>query len=105
MVPQSVIKYILASISVALDHLHRKKIIYRNLNPTNVMIRNSGYLVLTDFSCAKDLGENGRTNSVVGVPYYMAPEVIQQKEYTYSADIWSIGVLLYELMSGSLPFG
>ena len=56
MVPQSVIKYILASISVALDHLHNKKIIYRNLNPTNIMIRNSGYLVLTDFSCAKDLG-------------------------------------------------
>ena len=72
-VPQSVIKYILASIAATIDYLHSKKIIYRNLNPSNLIIKTNGYLVLTDFSCAKVLNQSGRTNSLVGVPYYIAP--------------------------------
>jgi serine/threonine protein kinase len=105
MMPQSVIKYVLASIAVVLQHLHDKNIIYRNINPSNIIIRNTGYVVITDFSCAKVLDENGRTSTVAGVPYYMAPEVIEQQEYSYTADVWSMGVVLYEMMSGSLPFG
>lgn len=78
MIPQSVVKYILVSVAVFLDHLHSKNIIYRNLNPSNIIMKNNGYLVMTDFSCAKKLNQNGRTNTVAGVPYYMAPEVVRQ---------------------------
>ena len=77
-VPESIIKYTLASISVALNHLHSQHIIYRNLNPANLIIRNRGHLVLTDLSSAKRLGSTGKTNTIAGVPYYMAPEVISQ---------------------------
>jgi len=73
MIPQSIIKYIFASVVLFLDHLHSKNIVYRNLNPSNILIKNSGYLVMTDFSCAKRLEPLGRTNTVAGVPYYMAP--------------------------------
>lgn len=104
-VPQSVIKYIIASIAAALDYLHKRRVIYRNLNPSNITIKNSGFIVMTDFSCAKELNQNMRTSTVTGVPYYMAPEVIQQKDYTFNADVWSMGVVLYEMMSGCLPFG
>lgn len=54
-VPQSIIKYFLASIATALDYLHSQRIIYRNLNPSNIIIKHSGHLVLTDFSCSKRL--------------------------------------------------
>jgi serine/threonine protein kinase len=105
MIPQSIIKYILASVCLFLDHLHSKNIVYRNLNPSNIMIKNSGYLIMTDFSCSKQLEPYGKTNTVAGVPYYMAPEVIRQEEYGLNVDMWSMGVVLYEMMSGSLPFG
>lgn len=102
--PQSLQKYFLASMAAALDYLHTNRVIYRNLNPSNIMIKSSGHLVLTDFSCSKRVA-SGRTSSLAGVPYYMAPEVIQRKDYTFSSDVWSMGIVLYEMMSGSLPFG
>ena len=71
--PQSIVKYIIASIATALNYLHSNKIIYRNLNPSNILIKTNGHIVLTDFSCSKVLGELGRTSSVCGIPYYMAP--------------------------------
>ena len=95
MIPQSIIKYILASIANFLDHLHSKHIIYRNLNPFNIIIKSNGFLIMTDFSCAKQLESHGRTNTVAGVPYYMAPEVVKQEEYGLNADLWSMGVVLY----------
>ena len=104
-VPESIIKYTLASIAVALSSLHSQHIIYRNLNPANTIIRSRGCLVLTDFSSAKKLDSAGKTSTIAGVPYYMAPEVIKQEQYTYNADVWSMGAVLYELMSGSVPFG
>ena len=54
-VPQSIIKYLLASLAKVLQDLHSKKIVYRNLNPSNIMVRDTGHIVLTDFSCAKVL--------------------------------------------------
>lgn len=105
MIPQAIIKYVLASITIFLDHLHQKNIVYRNLNPSNIMIKNTGFLVFTDFSCAKQLEPYQRTNTVIGVPYYMAPEVIRQEDYSLNVDLWSMGAVLFEMISGSLPFG
>ena len=60
--------------------------------------------MLIDFSCAKRLEAN-RTSTLIGTPFYMAPEVIKQEEYSYNVDIWSLGVIFYEMLTGILPFG
>lgn len=64
-----------------------------------------GNIVITDFSCARRLGNEGKTNTIVGIPYYMAPEMINNTEYTYTVDIWSLGIVFYELLTCTVPFG
>ena len=71
------------------------------------MLGVDGYLSLIDFGTAKRLTiENRyRTHTVIGTPHYMAPEIIQGKGYGMASDWWSIGILLYELRTGKLPYG
>lgn len=71
------------------------------------MIGLDGYLKLVDLSSAKKVTINSgyKTKTIVGTPHYMAPEVLQGKGYSYSSDIWSIGVLMYELLYAKFPFG
>jgi cGMP-dependent protein kinase 1 len=64
-----------------------------------------GYMKLIDMGTAKFLkGKGGRTFTIIGTPHYMAPEIITGKGYSYSVDLWSIGVCLYEFMCGGVPF-
>jgi cGMP-dependent protein kinase len=83
--------------------LSERNIVHRDLKPENVMIDEMGYPKLIDFGTAKVV--EGRTFTIVGTPHYMAPEVISGKGYRLSADIWSIGIMLYEFMCGGVPFG
>lgn len=92
------------SLFLALQSLHQRKTLYRDLKPENSLVDQQGYLKLIDFGCAKKLGPEGVTYSVVGTPHYMSPEVILGRGYSYPADIWSIGVCLYEFLCGPLPF-
>jgi cGMP-dependent protein kinase len=96
-------KFYIASLAIALEHLHERSIVYRDLKPENVLVDPQGYIKVVDFGTAKII--QGRTYTVVGTPHYMAPEVILGKGYDYSADFWTLGVMLYEFMSGMLPFG
>lgn len=91
-------------ISAALAVAHEKNIIHRDLKPANVMLR-EGIAVLTDFGIARDLGSSlSATGTVLGTPAYMSPEQIQgQRAHTYS-DIYSLGILLYELLVGRTPY-
>ena len=69
------------------------------------MINDKGYVRLIDLGTAKKLNMiPGKTNTVIGTPHYMAPEVLFGKGYTFSVDLWSIGIILYELMCGGLPY-
>ena len=86
-----------------LEHLHQNSIVYRDLKPENLIVEPDGYLKLIDFGTAKII--NSRTYSVIGTPHYMAPEVILGKGYRFSADIWSYGVMVYEMLCGRVPFG
>lgn len=86
-----------------LEHLHKHNIIYRDLKPENLMVDEDGYLKLLDFGTAKII--KGRTYSVMGTPHYMAPEVILGKGYSFSADLWSLGIMIYEFVCGMVPFG
>ena len=101
--PVPMAQFYAAQLVLALEHLHLKKYLYRDLKPGNVVIGADGYAVLTDFGMAKR-ARRRRASSFCGTDTYMAPEVVLEKEYDTGVDWWSLGVVLYELLSGSLPF-
>lgn len=81
---------------LAVEYLHRRKIVYRDIKPENIMVDEDGYLKLIDMGTAKILKEkNGmyRTNTILGTPHYMAPEILHGKGYSLLVDLWSIGIL------------
>lgn len=86
-----------------LEHLQDRFIVHRDIKPENVMIDEVGYPKLIDFGTAKIV--TARTFTIVGTPHYMAPEVILGKGYGSSADLWSLGIMLYEFRCGGVPFG
>ena len=90
---------------LAVNYLHRKKIIHRDIKPENFIINTNGYLKLIGFNVSKDLGISDRTMTLVGTPHYIAPEALVGKGYGYSVDIWAIGVTMYEMFYGTYPYG
>lgn len=91
-----------ASIVLALEYLHARNIMYRDLKPENVLLEFQGKAKLVDLGCCK---KALRTNSVVGTPEYFAPEILIGKGYTASVDWWALGVIMHEMIVGPLPFG
>lgn len=89
-----------------LQHAHKKNILHRDIKPSNLMLTTDGTLKIMDFGIAKVAGEQKMTqvNKIVGTVEFMAPELIQGKEASAASDIYAMGVTLYELVSGQLPF-
>jgi cGMP-dependent protein kinase len=96
-------KFYTGCLLLTLEHLNERSIIYRDLKPENVMIDSEGYPKLIDFGTSKFL--KARTYTIIGTPHYMAPEVIKGLGYSFSADVWSLGVILFEFVCGTVPFG
>lgn len=90
-------------ILLTIEFLHSENIIYRAIASQSFSIDEKGYPVITNFINAKTI--NSRTYSIVGIPYYLAPEVINGSGYSFSSDIWSFGILIYEMLYGVYPFG
>ncbi|CAL9682452.1 unnamed protein product [Knipowitschia caucasica] len=88
----------------ALAFLHSRGIIYRDLKPENIILDHRGYAKLVDFGFAKKVGLGKKTWTFCGTPEYVAPEIILNKGHDNSADCWSLGILIFELLSGSPPF-
>lgn len=86
-----------------LRYMHRLKICYRDLKPENVMIDHTGYPVFVDFGFAKHI-PNGRTFTFCGTPNYTCPEIIGNQGHGFGADLWALGVVIYEMISGENPF-
>jgi len=89
----------------ALHYLHSNKIIHRDMKPQNILIGPDRQLKLCDFGFARALTQQSLTlTSVKGTPLYMAPELVQEQPYDHTVDLWSLGVILYELFRGEPPF-
>ncbi len=94
-------------IAVALDHAHEKGYVHRDIKPENILFRADHSAVLTDFGVAKGVGGVSRMTNVgqvVGTPHYMSPEQTRGKHLDARSDLYSLGVVFYEMLTGSVPF-
>ena len=95
----------ITQICLALQHIHKKKIIHRDLKSGNIFLMKSGIVKVGDFGIAKGLQSTWeKAKTFVGTPYFLSPEIINNQPYDNKSDIWALGVLLYELMTFQMPF-
>uniref|UniRef100_A0A7N5ZUF4 Ribosomal protein S6 kinase beta-2 n=1 Tax=Anabas testudineus TaxID=64144 RepID=A0A7N5ZUF4_ANATE len=95
----------LPNITMALGHLHSNGIIYRDLKPENIMLNHQGHIKLTDFGLCKESIHDGTvTHTFCGTIEYMAPEILTRSGHNRAVDWWSLGALMYDMMTGSPPF-
>ncbi|KAJ4944758.1 hypothetical protein JOQ06_013298 [Pogonophryne albipinna] len=97
--------FYLGEITLALGHLHSNGIIYRDLKPENIMLNHQGHIKLTDFGLCKESIHDGTvTHTFCGTIEYMAPEILTRSGHNRAVDWWSLGALMYDMMTGSPPF-
>ena len=115
-VPLGEIARYLTQLANAIDYAHEQGIVHRDIKPSNILLDEHGHVYLTDFGIARlfDSGDNAltresaptltRTGQVLGTPYYMAPEQIQAGPIGPAADIYALGVVVYQMVTGQAPF-
>ncbi|KAJ6217177.1 hypothetical protein RDWZM_008334, partial [Blomia tropicalis] len=104
---ERVTKFLINQILVALRYLHSQNVCHCDLKPENVLLSSNcefPQVKLCDFGFARIIGEKSFRRSVVGTPAYLAPEVLRNKGYNRSLDMWSVGVIIYVSLSGTFPF-
>ncbi|KAJ1916150.1 hypothetical protein H4219_003952 [Mycoemilia scoparia] len=94
----------IAELAQALYYLHQCGIVHRDVKPDNVLMDAEGHVALTDFNIATRIINNQKHYSAAGTSGYMAPELLRGQGYTYSADWWSLGILMFECLYGRRPF-
>ncbi|KAK0174903.1 hypothetical protein PV327_010616 [Microctonus hyperodae] len=97
--------FYLSEITLALKHLHKLGIIYRDLKPENILLDREGHVKLTDFGlCKEHIQEGTVTHTFCGTIEYMAPEILTRSGHGKAVDWWSLGALLYDMLTGTPPF-
>ena len=113
--PENVVKFVTAEVVLALEYLNTKlKVIYRDLKPENILLTTQGHVKLTDFGLATLKKEDDQKTYTVlkiiidkqlaGTPEYLAPEIITRAGHSYEVDLWTLGILIFEMISGVAPF-
>lgn len=97
-------RFYTCNIAAVLRHMHRKCVVYRDLKPDNLMIGADGYLKLIDFGFAKCLRRKEQTYTLCGTADYIAPEVVANTGHSLPVDYWSLGVVLFQMLSAQLPY-
>jgi len=97
-------RFYIACVVSAFEYLHNRGIIYRDLKPENLLLDKQGYIKMVDFGFSKHIDSGRKTWTFCGTPEYVAPEIILNKGHDRSVDFWSLGVLMYELLTGTPPF-
>lgn len=97
------IKY-LKQITEGLKYLLENKIIHRDLKPQNILVSTTGTLKITDFGFARYFDNDILIQTICGSPMYMAPEIMKNKKYDHKSDLWSIGIIFFEMLTGKTPF-
>jgi len=98
-------KFYGAEIICAIDYLHKRGIIYRDLKLENLLLDKDGHIKIADFGlCKEDIQYGNFTKTFCGTPEYLAPEVLEDNDYGRAVDWWGVGVVMYEMMVGRLPF-
>jgi serine/threonine protein kinase len=101
------VQAVIGAVASALDYAHQRGIIHRDLKPSNLMRNAYGQLVLMDFGIAKGVSGTEKltqTGMVLGTPHYLAPEQAQGGALTPAVDIYALGIILYEILTGAVPF-
>ena len=96
-------RFYAASVILAFEEIHKHDIVYRDLKPENLILDSQGYVKVIDFGLAKVV-KNNRTFTLCGTPDYLAPEIILNKGHGRAVDYWALGILIYELSVGYVPF-
>ncbi|XP_034247199.1 cGMP-dependent protein kinase, isozyme 1-like [Thrips palmi] len=97
-------RFAVACVVQAVDYLHARRVVYRDLKPENLVLDARGYVKLVDFGFSKRLVSSSKTWTFCGTPEYVAPEVILNRGHDRAVDCWALGVLIFELLTGAPPF-
>ena len=101
---EEVVVFYASQIALAFEHMHSKRIVFRDLRQENLCVAANGYIKLVDFGNARLLRVGRRARTLCGAPEYSAPEMLSSRGHSFEVDWWALGVLLYELLVGWSPF-
>lgn len=97
------LKY-LRQIADGMEYLLKNKIVHRDMKPQNILMTQTGTIKITDFGFARYFDNDLLIQTICGSPLYMAPEIMKEKKYNYKSDLWSIGIIFYQMLMGEVPF-
>lgn len=106
------VRFYAAELVAALEHMHSLGIIHRDLKPENILFNDDMHIQITDFGTAKEIDENShqlpasepQSSSFVGTAQYVSPELLNDKQICVASDLWALGCIIFQMLTGKLPF-